>query len=305
MLSHIKLFVENSVRRREREALPGASDAWQLGTSLSAYLRQLDEHELRHLRRHTFHFTGDNYQRYLFGNVADRDLIVEQMNAVFARLPGFILDEGEYGIGYETELGRISFDLIRYLSVLADLVDSGALNRADRKPLLEIGGGYGGLARTILAFAPSCSYVICDLEEMLFCSAVYLTNMHGPERIHLVENGIDAVALEPGHFYLVPQINLERLHGKFSLVINQQSMQEMEQGQVERYCDFMKENASQFYSRNLSSLDSLTPFLSHFKLVRTLNEYFKQRFPVIWVGSEQTAGVGDANLERLLLRCGP
>jgi putative sugar O-methyltransferase len=305
LLEEIKQFVRDAVERREHSGAEGAADVWRFGTSLTSYLRQLDERELRFLRRHTFHFTGDNYQRYLFGNNSDRDGIAAAARFHFNRLPGFSIDEGENGIGYETDFGLISFDLIRYISVVADLVESGALKADDQKVLLEIGGGYGGLARTALAYAPACSYVICDLEEMLFCSAVYLSNQCGAERVHLVADDLGASQLVSGHFYLLPQSNLEQLRGRFALALNQQSMQEMTQDQVERYCDFLADHATMFYSRNYPSLSAIggVDFLSKFSTVKDLNAFLRQRFELIWSGPKETAEFGDAWLERLLLRC--
>lgn len=308
MLSKIKRFVEDSIRRRSADILPGASDVWQLGIELISYVRQLDEHELKYLRRHTYHFTGDNYQRYLFGTRADLARLLEQRRALLDRLPRLELDEGPNGIGYDTEFGRISADLIRYLSGLSDLVASGALRPTDRKAVLEIGGGYGGLARTTLSFAPGCAYVICDLEEMLFFSAVYLSSMFGAERVHLVEGGIDREALESGHFYLVPQIDIERLCGRFELALNQSSMQEMETRQVERYCDFLGSHAEFFYSRNLTSTAEthVADFLDRFDLVKQLNEKLRRRFTLLWTGRPGKVDVADENqphVERMLLRC--
>jgi putative sugar O-methyltransferase len=301
-LSDIRQFVEIAVQRRERESLAGASDAWRYGISLLSYLRQLDEYELRFLRRHTFHFTGDNYQRYDHGSQADEQHITDAARYHFARLPDFRIDEGHYGIGYDTEFGRVSFDLIRYVSLLADLVESGALNRDKQSAILEIGGGYGGCARVIAAYAPKAAIVICDLEEMLFCSAVYLSNMCGADTIHMLDQ-LDAASLIPGHFYLVPQSRLENLTGRFDLALNQQSMQEMERSQVARYCDFMAQHVDVFYSRNYPSLDSIAERLSQYNLIKDLNNFLRERFRVVWVGPKETAEFGDAWLERLTLDC--
>jgi putative sugar O-methyltransferase len=303
-LSDIRQFVEIAVQRRERESLAGASDAWRYGTALTSYLRQLDENELRFLRRHTLHFTGDNYQRYDHGSQADEQHITDAARYHFARLPGFRIDEGQYGIGYDTEFGRVSFDLIRYVSLLADLVESGALNRDKPSVVLEIGGGYGGCARVIAAYAPKAAVVMCDLEEMLFCSAVYLSNMCGTDSVHMVDQ-LDAASLIPSHFYLVPQSRLETLTGSFDLALNQQSMQEMERSQVERYCDFMTQHVDMFYSRNYPSLDSIAERLSQYHLIKDLNNFLRERFRVVWVGPKETAEFGDAWLERLLLDCRP
>src|SRR5215475_4626083 len=121
MLDDIKRFVERAIQERDAvtDARRKASDSWRLGIHLTAYIRQLDEFELKSLRRHTFHFTGDNYQRYFYGSNSDRDGLLQQAETTFARLPSFSVDETSSGIGYDGPHGRMSFDLLRYVTVVA------------------------------------------------------------------------------------------------------------------------------------------------------------------------------------------
>jgi len=310
ILETIKDFTAAAIAERDstQTGAVAPSDAWRVGAQFFNYVRQLDAEELRFIRRHTFHFTGDIYQRYIFGSASDRADLLEAANSCFARLPGFRLGETEIGIGYDSDLGRISSDLIRYVSVLADLVDSGSLNDVGKKHVLEIGGGYGGLARAVLAYSSDCSYTICDLEETLFCSAVYLSNLIGAERVHLVEGTLKTKDLQEGHVFLIPQSRLDRIEAEFDLALNQQSMQEMNTGQIDRYCDFMRWHVLRFYSRNLPNLAAVTvtsDFLSQFKLVKDLNAYLREKFPrVLWIGPAETNQVGDAYMERLVFACG-
>lgn len=308
MLVEIKNFVATAIRERDESPDPRhrASHPWQYGASLISYLRQLDEHELRFLRRHTFHFTGDVYQRYACGTEPDRQRVVDAARYIFSRLPGFRLDEGPYGIGYQTEFGLISSDFIRYLSVLADLIDNGSLRRNRRQTILEIGGGYGGLARAVVAYQPDAAYVLCDLEETLFCSAVHLRNTMGGNRVHLCTT-LGNQDLQPGHFYCVPQSRLDDIEVDFDLAVNHQSMQEMETAQVARYCDYVEDRARVLYSRNYPSLSCMrmAERMTEFDQIKDLNSFLRRRFPVLWVGSKETAVFGDAWLERLLLSCAP
>jgi hypothetical protein len=308
MLDNIKRFVDRAIQERDASTDPKrkASDIWQFGIDVIGYVRQLDEAELKFLRRHTFHFTGDNYQRYSYGSTGDRNGLLEQTETAFGRLPGFSVEETSSGIGYDGPRGRISFDLLRYVTVLADLVEAGCLSPVDRKDILEIGGGYGGLARTVLAYSPGCSYTLCDLEETLFYSAVYLKNMIGEDRIHLVEDTLVDSQLTPGHFFLVPQARLDRIRARFDLTLNQQSMQEMTEAQVARYFEFMSGHSTLFYSRNYPSHDSIAnaDFVGGHNLVRGLNDFIRNSFPtVVWSGPKETGTVGDAWLERIIVRC--
>jgi hypothetical protein len=45
--------------------------------------------------------------------------------------------------------------------------------------------------------------------------------------------------------------------------------------------------------------------MTEFDQIKDLNSFLRRRFPVLWVGSKETAVFGDAWLERLLLSCAP
>jgi len=81
------------------------------------------------------------------------------------------------------EIGSFSPSTLRYIKVLADLVERfGALTDLD---ITEIGGGYGGQCLVIHAFAKIKSYRIFDLPEVLLLSEKYLKR-----------NGVESVDLE-------------------------------------------------------------------------------------------------------------
>ena len=81
------------------------------------------------------------------------------------------------------EIGAFSPSSLRYVKVLADLVERfGALTDLD---VTEIGGGYGGQCLMIQVFARIKSYKIFDLPEVLLLSGKYLKR-----------NGIESVELE-------------------------------------------------------------------------------------------------------------
>src|SRR5258708_986275 len=113
MIPAIKQFIERAIAERDatNDATEAPSDFWTYGASMISFVRQLDAKELRHIRRHAFYFTGDNYQSYLYGNKADRDHLLGQIEQLFAKLPGFRIDETDIGIGYDTPRGRLSRDI--------------------------------------------------------------------------------------------------------------------------------------------------------------------------------------------------
>jgi hypothetical protein len=161
--------------------------------------------------------------------------------------------------------------------VLGDLIEAGLLAREGAPRVLEIGGGYGGLALMGLQFNPRLSWVICDLEESLFIQGVFLTRHLGEARVKL---GVPA-AVEPGTVYLVPQSRAEELASlRFDFAVNQQSMQEMTLAQVGHYAGLLEKCAGRFYSCNRRSHGA--GIVRDKGLVADLHEALAGRFEVLW-----------------------
>ena len=140
------------------------------------------DEDLKYIRYHSWHLTSDNYLPYYFFPERAAGLI-EEYFYIANLLDGFKPCESEEGLGYNTEYGKVSVDLLRYMRVLSDLYTAKKINRQDHLNILEIGGGYGQLAKVLLGFNPKFTYVLCDLEETLFFQAVHLSNELGPDRV--------------------------------------------------------------------------------------------------------------------------
>ncbi len=250
----IKNYVVNAIEERFNcapELVP--SEYWTDFARNFRYVYDLREDELERIRFHTYHLTSDSYLTYYFANEAFKELLKKGYRHFVDRSHLTLLEEGPDGVGVDTEFGRISHDLIRYLGVTSDLVDAGLLDRETPKTVIEIGGGYGGLARTCLTHNPQTTYFICDLEETIFFSAVYLSNHIGVEKIHLVEGKLKVSDIKQGHVYIVPQSKIEYLDElQFDYAISQQSLQEMTRKQVERYIDWVDKHADHLYSCNIT-----------------------------------------------------
>lgn len=283
------------------------SDYWADFCNYFEYVFKLDDDELKYIRRHTYHLTSDIYQRYYFASKEYKQLILSGFDLFSGLLGGFVYDETEYGIGVEGPLCRVSHDSLRYLGILVDLQESPFPLHAPQT-VLELGGGYGGLARCLLTYNKQCSYCICDLEETLFFSFVYLSNMLGEDKVHLIEHSLDQSGMAPGNVYLTPQSAIHNINGiSFDLTINQQSLQEMKRSQVFRYIDFIKKHSRYFYSCNL---DSHEPGIAREKgLVENLTGELTAFFgPPAWKGRvpEIQHSFGDhiPSIDRLLYSCG-
>jgi putative sugar O-methyltransferase len=323
--AHILQFVQAEIARRD--AAPAGvltpSDYWKDFNAFSSYVRTLPDEELRFVRRHTWHLTGDRYDYYHFISNRFRRQIIAQYESTLPLLGGFRPSEPADGIGVDTPYGRLNSGILRYSVVMGDLLQSGLLSREGAPGVLEIGGGYGGLALMAMQFNPHLSWVICDLEESLFIQGVFLTQHLGEARVKL---GVPKAA-EPGTVYLVPQTRAGELAGlRFDFAVNQQSMQEMTLAQVEHYSDLLEKCAERFYSCNRKSHGA--GIVRDKGLVADLHQALARRFEVLWDSTDSLPAlarlcmrhkvarklitafigksfmpVGEASLRRFVYRC--
>lgn len=301
----IKKYVIRAIADRARstpELIP--SEYWTDFAHNFCYVYDLNEKELDRIRFHTYHLTSDSYLTYYFADEAFKNLLRRGYRHFIDRSHLVLLDEGVDGIGVDTEFGRISHDLLRYLGVTADLVDAGLLDQNAAKVVIEIGGGYGGLARAHLTQNLKTTYFICDLEETIFFSAVYLSKHFGAHKVHLVESVLKSSDIEEGHIYIVPQSKIEFLNElKFDYAISQQSLQEMTLKQVERYLDWIDKHANHLYSCNIFDHATLA---SNKQLVLNLPAIFDLYFSApVWHGVEplDNERFGDSHLLRAVYKC--
>ena len=172
------------------------------------YVYDLSAVELKRIRHHTFHLTSDSYLSYYFASEDFKSIILKGYNFFIKIGKLALIDEGKDGIGVNTKFGIISHDLVRYLGVVCDLFVAGVFNKK-KSIIMEIGGGYGGLARSILINNSKSSYFIIDLEESLFFSYIYLSNKFGAQKVHLVKKILKPYQILSGHIYIVPQSKIK------------------------------------------------------------------------------------------------
>src|SRR5262249_44266599 len=118
------------------------------------------------------------------------------------------------------------------------------------KRILEIGGGYGEIARLWVKnpIARATSYVIVDIPECLFLAEVALRSEFG-EMVGYLEG------TDPGTpILLVPLSRLFALKRTTDLVVNTGSMQEMTEEWIDFYVDWLSRyDARYFYSLNYAA----------------------------------------------------
>ncbi|HSB02853.1 MAG TPA: putative sugar O-methyltransferase [Anaerolineales bacterium] len=284
------MLEERQALESKDESVVAPSTFWSSICSYFDYMLDLPEEYFAKLRLHTHHLTGDNYQFYFFGD-PKRFLVVYNVDGLTKDIPpALVINEPEGGIGFRYNDGRfLSRDIARYQKVITSFYRSGILSEqlntsAQRRYVLEIGGGYGGLAHHVSNICGNITYIIVDLPETLLFSAAYLSLLNPQKKIHIYEPGdfqeaSQFEAMGSCDFVLVPNYKLQALRRlRFDLAINMASFQEMRTSQVEEALDFIRETCTGvFYSlnRDRSSRNSE---------LTDLSDLLKQRFSLLEVG---------------------
>lgn len=252
-----KILAMLKERQEQGTNLPVApSSYWADFAEHFEYIRDLSPDSLRSLRFHTYHLTGDNYQHYYFYEDPSDFFIHHAYEGLISAVPSeLVIQEPERGMGIRHPSGRlISLDILRYQRVIRSLYLNRLLVPGDSKKIVEIGGGYGGLALHIGNSFPHSQYFIIDIPETLIFSANYL-QQHAKGEIYLYDQETFRDALADGfsnyQFILLPNYVLSSLKNTFDLAISVESLQEMTERQVEEYRSFVSKHVTgTFYCWN-------------------------------------------------------
>lgn len=150
--------------------------------------------------------------------------------------------------GWKTSGGLVNSDVIAIQGHVSSLHRAGIIDKfRDKRDLrvLEIGGGYGGLALALKRIWPQASYELVDLPESLVFPAVYL-GLNAPSSVseRSIVSMDSTCEPEAGLFRFVADYLADQLRGPFDVIINTGSFGEMSKSQVERYADLISEKIS-------------------------------------------------------------
>jgi hypothetical protein len=104
--------------------------------------------------------------------------------------------------------------------------------------ILEIGGGYGGMALQIVRRSGAVAYIDCDLPETLLVAYYFLRKSCG-KAVRWAFDGVQQKDLMPGAIILVPAEVVGRVACDVRVVFNSNSLSEMAKTTVEGYFDFV------------------------------------------------------------------
>ncbi len=122
------------------------------------------------------------------------------------------------------------------------------LTQVGQGDVLEIGPGFGGTAYYFLKLT-SARYTMIDLPEIAALQSYYMGKCFGPDSICLYgENG-------PGRIRILPPQALSDV-GKVDIAFNQDSLPEIPHDAAKAYVEWIRDNASAFFSYNHETLSS-------------------------------------------------
>ncbi len=231
--------------------------------SVFDYMQDMPERSFLKLKMHTHNITGDSYFHYdkhqdpsAFRTATNMDFLVQDIP------PELVLNEPAGGIGFSYDDGRfVNIDILRYQRIINTIYKQGILSQLSqqRSCILEIGGGYGGLAHHLSNILKNACYVIVDLPETLLFSAAYLSLLNPDKKIYVYDADnfkefIDSKSARSFDFILLPNYRLHSLSGwRFELAVNTISFQEMNSIQVQEYLHFIHAKAKTLYTWNMDS----------------------------------------------------
>ena len=147
--------------------------------------------------------------------------------------------------------------ILRYSYYLSSLSNNLPFLFDDEKRLIvDIGGGYGGLIRSMAHYYRNHTYIICELPETILLSEYYLKNCFINKKfLHI--NKLDLIddlkkedLLKYDFVFITPDIFFKIETRIIDLTINTTSLGEMKAEVQQKYINSIEKNSKYFYSVN-------------------------------------------------------
>ncbi len=147
-----------------------------------------------------------------------------------------------------TPKGRwLTEPVLRHAYYVGQLAQSLPPSYWDGAAVLEIGAGYGSLARLLKRFFPHIRYVMTDLPERLVLQAYYLVHSFPGATFDIID-GTSNTGQPTADFTFVPTWRLADIPDRsIDIVVNTQSMQEMKLEQVDYYLAHVERMARGYF----------------------------------------------------------
>jgi len=238
------------------------SPIWAPVSTLYGYITDLSAENLRNIRLHTGIISAPILDIGLFGTWNQEEYTEEQARQIgyataIEGLPEkYWLTEPPLGWGIERPLGQryrgriVNEAIARFQNCVSNLFHIGILESMlaadDQQVVVEIGGGYGGLAHSLGSILNGhATYIIVDFPDMLMFSGTYVILNNPDQSIYVYDSETFTPEFVQNEltnydFVLVPNFALSKMINlqKIDCMINMTSFQEMTETQVEEYLKF-------------------------------------------------------------------
>lgn len=246
---------------------------WSEVTAVNEYVMHLSEEDFSKIRLHTNLMCGEYVFSYwhkyppidpgIFAREIGYKSLTEDLPETFCisepKIKGI---QSPLGINYKNKV--INRNNVRYQSCISNLYYMGILNEIlkskEKQLVLEIGGGYGGLAHHIGdILKDKITYIIVDLPETLLFSGAYLMVNNPLKKFYVYDKDTFTPELLKKSifnydYFLVPNYILQELEmlPEIKLLINMQSFHEMAESQIHQYVEFASKKLKGYiYSNNI------------------------------------------------------
>lgn len=277
-ISLLKSNVQQMLQERSGKgetSLP--SPIWVDAIKVLDYVKNFSEEDFRNIRWHTGLIGGDYPFQYPEPYKENPEAFAEGFGYKFFTqdlperywvgeppTPGIPLAVTPLpfcpGVNYRGKI--INIDIIRYQCCISNLYTMGVMRHLESKStnlIIEIGGGYGGLAHHLgNLLSGNSTYMIVDLPETLLFSGGYLIVNNPRKNIYIYQKSTFTPEFLRHEIYsydyvLLPNYVLEDLYSlpEVNLMINMQSFLEMTREQLREYTEFGYSKLSGYlYSSN-------------------------------------------------------
>jgi hypothetical protein len=269
---NVREMLEARAGRADGTAHGNPASTWTQSIRALDYLMNLSEEDFLNIRVHTGPINGEPVFSFWHKDQPfDPPKFAEAVGYKFQTegIPeAYWLSEppapgipGPMGVTWKGKV--VNHDIARYQSCVTNLYEMGVLRELSanktKNLVLEVGGGYGGLAHHLgRILAANSTYVIMDLPEMLLFAGAYLIVNNPDKDIYVYEESTFGHGFLSGGVYdydyvLLPNYVLKDLYSlpEINLMVNMLSFQEMTREQVGEYLEFGRKKLSGcLYSSN-------------------------------------------------------
>lgn len=150
---------------------------------------------------------------------------------------------------------RLSYRVMRYAYYASQIKNSIEFNKINDGIVLDLGGGYGGLARTLKNYYRNSTIIIIELPELCLLSYYYLKSCFPEKKIgqflDFKDNSITRENIRKYDFVIIPPSFFDKIENhSIDLSINTTSIGEMTQEMQKFYIQNIERTSQFFYSVN-------------------------------------------------------